>query len=97
MRVLVALVLAVAATGCGDARSTCEAAVNEAVELANTQDVASVFDEAIEACGNLEEFEAALEEFPEALGGIDARTFIADRCTNEPAIADTAICTEVGQ
>jgi hypothetical protein len=97
MRLLVALIVAVAGTGCGDARSTCEAAVDEAVELANTQDVATVFDEAIDACASLEEFEAALEEFPDALDGGDARTFIADRCANEPAIADTPICTEVSQ
>lgn len=97
MRLLVALILAVAATGCGDARSTCEAAVSEAAELANTQDAASVFDDAIDACASLEEFETAVEQFPDALDGVDALTFIADRCASEPAIADAAICTEVSQ
>ena len=97
MRYVLAAVLAIAATGCSDARSTCEAAVAEAAELVDTQDAATQFDTAIETCASLEEFEEAAEQFPDALEGVDVRTFVAGRCDAEPAIAESALCTEVGQ
>ena len=97
MRYVLAVVVAVAGAGCGDARSTCEAAVAEAAELVDTQDAATQFDTAIETCASLDEFEEAAEQFPDALDGVDVRTFVAGRCAAEPAIAESAVCTEVGQ
>jgi hypothetical protein len=97
VRYVVALALAVAVTGCGDARSTCDAAVAEAAEIAGTQDVVTQLDRAIEQCASADEFEAAVAQFPDALDDEDARTFLSGRCADEPAIADTAICTELSQ
>ena len=95
MRYLLALVIAVAATGCGDARSVCEAAVAQVAEIAGTQDVTAQLDRAIEQCASADEFADAVAQFPNALDDEDARTFLSNRCAEEPAIAETPVCTEV--
>lgn len=97
MRYLLVLILAVAAAGCAASGSSCESAVREAADISATEDTVSDLDRAIEECATVAEFEAAAEQLPDALDGVDARTFIANRCANEPLIADTAICTEVGE
>lgn len=61
------------------------------------EDTVEDLDEAIRACASLAEFEAAAEQFPDALDGTDARTFIANRCEFEPSLADTALCAGVSQ
>jgi hypothetical protein len=95
MRYLVVLVLAVAATGCGDAGSACESAVRDAANISSTQDTVSDLDAAIEECASLADLEAAADQFPDALDGADVRTFVSNRCAAEPAIAETAICGEL--
>jgi hypothetical protein len=61
------------------------------------EDTVSDLDQAIQECATLTEFGAAAEQFPDALDGVDARGFIANRCQFEPAIADSALCAEISE
>ena len=97
MRVLLVLILSALTIGCGAGGSACEAAVQDAANVSATEDTVSDLDRAIEQCADLAQFEAAAEQFPDALDGVDARRFIANRCAAEPAIADSAICVEVSE
>lgn len=97
VRLLMALVLVVMAAGCGVGGSACEAAVREAAEIPVTEDSGSDFDNAIQTCATVAELEAASEQFPDALDGTSVRTFVGERCAFEPAIADSAVCTELSE
>jgi len=90
------MVLGIAACG-GAGGSACEAAVREAAEVSAMEDTVEDLDDAIRACVSFDEFEAAAEQFPDALDGTVARTFIANRCEFEPSLADSALCAEVSQ
>jgi len=61
------------------------------------EDTLQDLDSAMEQCATIEEFEAAAEQFPDALDGADVRTFVANRCGFKPALVETAICGEVSQ
>lgn len=97
MRLVLVLVLLATATGCGLGGSACESAVRESSEISAMEDTVSDLDRAIEECATLAEFEAAAEQFPDALDGVDASGFIANRCSAEPALEQTALCQEVSQ
>lgn len=96
MRLLVALILVATAAGCGLGGSACESAVREAAEISPMADTVSDLDEAIAQCASLADFEAAAAMYPDALDGVSASTFVANRCAAEPSIADSAICQELG-
>lgn len=90
-----ALLLALGLAACGGSGgSACESAVREAAEVSGMEDTVEDLDDAIRECGSLEEFEAAAEQFPDALDGTDARTFIANRCEFEPSLANSALCAD---
>lgn len=97
LRSLMALIVLVAAAGCGTVETPCESAVREAAEIPVTEDSGSDFDNAIETCATVAELEAASEQFPDALDGVSVRTFVGERCRFEPAIADSAVCNELGE
>lgn len=96
-RIMVLAVLLAGVAGCGATGSPCEAAVREAAEVSALEDTVSDLDEAIETCATLADFEAAADQFPEALDGVSAREFISNRCTFEPAISGSAICAELAE
>lgn len=93
---VVAVVL-FAVTGCGAGGSPCEHAVRDAAAISGTEDSASILDEAITKCGSLQEFSAATDQFPDALDGADALTFVTNRCAHEPSVASSSLCDEVAR
>ena len=95
LRIIVLATLLGGVAACGAPGSPCEAAVREAAEISSSEDTASDLDEAIETCVTLAEFEAAADQFPDALDGVSAREFISNRCAFGPAISASAICTEL--
>lgn len=97
MRILLALVLAWSLAACGSSGTACESAVREAADIASTEDTVSDLDSAIEECASLAELEAAADQFPDALDGVGALTFVSNRCEFEPTLSETAICVEVGE
>ena len=96
MRIILALLLVSIISACGGTGSACESAVREAAEISSMEDTVSDLDRAIEDCASLADLEAAADQFPDALDGTAARTFVSNRCEFEPALADTAICAELG-
>jgi hypothetical protein len=79
--------------GCGAELSACESAMSAAADIPATEDTVTDLDQAIE-CASVADFEAAAEQIPDALDGVDAHTFLSNRCASEPAI-DSPICDEV--
>lgn len=78
----------------GDAdASGCKDAVAEAAEAANLDDEGNL-DAAFEACGDLAEFGAAIQESPEVLEGVgsDIEGWVQERCRESEALNDTALC-----
>jgi hypothetical protein len=91
-----ALVFALAACGSNGADETaCQQALADAAAIEATEDAVENLDEAIRVCASLVDFEAAADAFPEALDGASAREFIANRCSANDELADTALCQEV--
>jgi hypothetical protein len=99
-RVLVAaLVLSTAITACGGSAgpsSECERAIADAAAVDATQDTVEDLDDAIRACPSIAEFEGFADDYPDALDGVSARTFVGNRCQFEPSLTDTDICQELG-
>jgi hypothetical protein len=97
MRLIVALVLAAGSAGCSVAGTDYVSAVRETSEVSAMEDTVSDLDKAIQECATLAEFQAAVEQFPDALDGVEARTFVSNRCAAEPGIAESAICAELAE
>jgi len=68
--------------------------MSAAADIPATEDTVTDLDQAIQECASVADFEAAAEQIPDALDGVDAHTFLSNRCASEPAI-DSAICDEV--
>jgi len=96
------LVLALAACGGGggtttggDAESACEAAFREAAAVDVMADTVEDLDAAVRACATEDEWRAASDAYPDALDGAPAGEFLRNRCSYEPALADTTLCQSV--
>lgn len=96
LRVMLALVVVGSVAACGVGGSACDSAVREAADISPMADTVSDLDNAIRECSTLAEFEAAANQFPDALDGVGARGFIANRCAAEPGIESSALCQEIG-
>ena len=100
-RLLPAIVLVLAACG-GDPAggpqqlSACQEAIAKAAAIDAMQDTVGDLDQAIRDCESLQEFAEAAEDYPDALDGVDAETFIGNRCEFEASLAEAAICRELG-
>lgn len=75
----------------------CRAAVETAANNSDTANAVDNLDAAIQACATLDEWKAVTAQFPDVLSGVDAETFLSDRCqTADAIVADSALCQEVG-
>lgn len=75
--------------------SECENAVKGAAEISDMKNTVEDLDPAIQKCQALEDFTAAANKYPQALDGVDAKTFATNRCTYNPALQNTSICKEL--
>jgi hypothetical protein len=80
--------------GSNDAQASsdaCGTAVEAAAAVDAMEDAVDDLDPAIAACADLEEFEAATADHPDALDGADATTFVSNRCLYSEAAAVTRL------
>lgn len=101
--ILLALVVVLMAMGAGcsgsggtdssNSLTDCERAVRDAAAISDSQDSVEDLDPAIRRCSTMSEFSAATRLFPGALdAGVDARTFVTNRCTYNSSLGSTALC-----
>lgn len=83
--------------GSGNVQDDCERLVAEAAAVDATSDTVEDLDEAIATCATLDELAVAAELHPDALDGVDMRTFVSNRCSFNESLADAAICQELGE
>lgn len=76
--------------------SACTEAVESAAAIGEMEDTVEDLDGAIVACGSIQELADELVDFPDVLDGIDAETYVANRCLyGSDDVAGSAICAEV--
>lgn len=73
----------------------CDAAIQQAAKVDSMADTVADLDPALEQCPSVADFEAATSQFPDALDGVPALAFLANRCAIAPSLASTAICAEL--
>jgi hypothetical protein len=79
--------------------SACGSAVEAAADIDAMEDAVDDLDPAIVACADLEEFEAAASDHPDALDGTEAGTFVSNRClySADEAVTESAICAALSR
>ncbi len=93
--------VALLAAGCSASDSAnltaCEAAMQQAAEVSDMEDVGTDTDPAMIASASVADFAAASDKFPAALDGVDVELYLGNRCLYSDAAAVTAspICTEL--
>lgn len=75
--------------------SDCEKAMRTAAAVSSEADKVEDIDPAIRSCGSMDELIAASSKFPAALDGVDAQTFVSNRCTYNASLKNTSICTSL--
>jgi hypothetical protein len=75
----------------------CGQAVAAAAAIDDMQDTVEDLDPAIAVCADFDELVAAFEDYPAALDGVDAQTFVANRClySEDASVTSSQICAEV--
>ena len=75
------------------APSACEAAIQAAAEVDAMQDTHEDVWPAFDACADVEEFSAAVEEYGgERFEGVDPATYVQNQCMSEPQVEGTSVC-----
>jgi hypothetical protein len=106
IRAAALLALSVALAGCGGGGddeepaegpevSACEEAFAEAAEVDDMSDVHEDLWPAFEACGDLDEFSAAAEKYPDAINGTDPETYAKNGCLYEESLAESPVCVDI--